>query len=209
MIDEEFHFSALYSELYSIPGLKFLSTAVSFKNAGVGFQVVNENDFYMNSINIGYSFDFGKELRIGISGELTQMFVRGESGVFNSFSLGAGFLIPYSSSLILGVALHNIIVTNKSLNGEGEIAFSSRLQVFKGLIVYFDAFYDVFSRMSYRFLTNYRIWKDLNLTVGLRSSPNCYYIGLSFQNFIKFIYIVALHPYLGFSHFVGLREGFF
>ncbi len=205
LIRDKFHFSAIYGELYSISGLNFYSLSISFKRVSLGAQVINEEDFYVNSINLGYSFPLRNELRVGISGELKQLFVRGQPGVTDGFSLGAGFMIPYKTSLLFAITMHNVLVTNKTIFETGEIALSNKARISKELTVYFDALYDAGSEVSYRFLLNYKIWKNLNLRGGLRSSPASYYLGLTFRDFIKFSYSTSLHPYLGLSHFIELQ----
>jgi len=205
LISDKFHFSAIYGELYSIPGLNFFSSSISFKRVSLGAQVVNEEDFYVNSINLGYSFPFQNELRIGISGELKQLFVENKSEVTDGFGLGAGFVIPYSTSLVFGFALHNVLVTDKTIFGPGEIALSSKARISGDLTIFFDALYDAGSKVSYRLSLNYKIWENLKLMGGLSSTPASYYLGLTFRDFIKFSYSTSLHPYLGLSHFVELR----
>ncbi len=206
MLNEKFTFSALYGELYSIPNLNFFSSCVSFRRMGFGAQVINSDDLYVSSINLGYSLSLQDRIKIGISGELRQVFIEGEPGVSSGFSMGAGFIVPYGKALLFGISLHNVVVTDESVNETGEIAVSSKMGILNDLMLYFDIFYNAVSNVSYRFLMEYPIWRNLKFTLGLRSSPVLYNFGISFRSFVNFSYIVSLHPYLGLSHFFSLQK---
>ena len=202
-IGESFITSAGYADLYST--LKYFRLSVSTRGAGIGVETLKSGDFYLNSVIAGYSLSYSPLIRIGLSGELNQMFEKGGDGLVNSFKLNAGLMWTYRDIGKIGLSLFNI-VSNGDLYTKRQAVFSSVSGVTPSFQFMFDAVFEESQNVSYVLGAVYKFARFSRFYAGISTNPLSYQASIEFSKILVFTYSISIHPYLGISHFVSISR---
>ena len=202
-IGHRFIASAEYAEIYST--FEFFRLSINARGAGIGMATVKSGDFYLNSITAGYSFSYSPKVRIGLSGELNQMFEKGGEGLLNSFKINAGLLVNAGDRRKLGISIFNVVSTG-DLYIKRQIVFSSLNGLTHSFEVMFDAVFEESQNVSYVLGAGYRLTHFSRLYAGISTNPLSYHASIEFSKILDFTYSISIHPYLGISNFVSISR---
>ncbi|HVP35635.1 MAG TPA: hypothetical protein VMT04_01435 [Terriglobales bacterium] len=207
-----------WSKLYGLDELSQGDLYLTFPlnkrlTLGAGYNIFGKNDYYKeNLLIIGLGIKMTENLSLGTNLKYYQLSFPSPYGDFNALGLDLGSLYKLDEKVQIGFALRNINQPELIKNSDRiPFSYSAGISLYPYKQVFLAAELDQTrsEKEELRFGQEIKIFRNLALRFGMKTSPACYSLGtgLELEN-LRFDYGYLSHPVLGGSHKVTLSFGF-